>query len=101
MACASSDINDTLNVLMALCRIVRPCHQWRIQNFFKGARKKLQLPSKKFWGSFLVSIRKKNFNSPQHCIKTILWGCFRGGSGLLKGGPTWGKNLFVPIIVQT
>src|SRR6266581_2304907 len=65
MACASSDIHDTLNVLIALCRIVRPCHQWRIQKFFKGGPEKLQLPSKKFWGSFFSLKSQKIFNSSQ------------------------------------
>ena len=108
MACASSDIHDTLNVLIALCRIVRPCHQWQIQKFFKGgpgknfnslpknsgdlffslkSQKKFQLPSKIFGGPFFSPKSENNSSTLLNTIKTILRGWFRGGSGLLKGGP--------------
>ncbi len=106
MACASSDIHDTLNVLMALCRIVRPCHQWRIQKFFKGgpektstpfqkilgiffslkSQKKFQLPSKIFGGPFFSPKSENNSSTPLNTpLKPFFGVALEGGPDCLRG----------------
>src|SRR6266568_1429511 len=108
MACASSDIHDTLNVLMALCRIIRPCHQWLIQKFFKGGPEKTSTPFQKILEIFFSLKLQKIFNTPQKFsedsffspksennsstplntpLKPFFGVALEGGSRLLKGGP--------------
>src|SRR6266568_2114275 len=115
MACASSDIHDTLNMMMALCRIVRPCHQWRIQKFFKGGPEKPS-NSQKILGILFSLKSQKIFNSPQKFsedpffspksennsstplntpLKPFFGVALEGGSGLLKGGPHGEKFIYL------